>query len=174
MDNNDLVRDQLRDHIEKVGWYLNFIQRELRQRANDHDMDKFEKDEFPRFAQFTPKLSECEYGSNQYKKYLKELQPALEKHYQVNRHHPEHFPSRGIQGMNLIDLLEMICDWFASTKRQKNGNIYQSIEINQKRFGYSNEIKEILRNTIMFLIQQEKLSESESLARYLGGDHTQP
>jgi hypothetical protein len=95
-----------------------------------------------------------EYGSKEYFEQLKELAPALEEHYQINPHHPEHFPSRGIRGMNLIDLMEMMCDWLASTKRQKNGDIFKSIEINQKRFGYSDELKDILENTAMFLIRE--------------------
>ena len=54
--------------------------------------------------------------------------------------------------MNLIDVLEMICDWKASSEHHENGDIYKSIEINQKRFGYSDDLKSILKNTVDFLI----------------------
>ena len=53
--------------------------------------------------------------------------------------------------MNLIDLLEMICDWKASSERHADGDIFKSIEINQKRFGYSDDLKNILMNTATFL-----------------------
>ena len=43
---------------------------------------------------------------------------------------------------------EMLADWNASTKRMKGGgDLRQSIEINQGRFGYSGDVKAILLNT---------------------------
>ena len=75
------------------------------------------------------------------------MKPALEHHYKENRHHPEHFEN-GIKGMTLIDLVEMISDWKAASERHNNGDIIKSIEINQKRFGYSDDIKQILLNTV--------------------------
>ena len=56
-----------------------------------------------------------------------------------------------IEFSNLIDLVEMICDWKAASERHADGDIYKSIEINQQRFGYSDELKIILKNTIDFL-----------------------
>lgn len=53
-----------------------------------------------------------------------------------------------IRGMNLISLLEMLCDWKAATLRHNDGDILKSIEINQRRFGYSDELKQILLNTV--------------------------
>lgn len=50
--------------------------------------------------------------------------------------------------MNLVDIIEMLCDWKAATLRHADGDIYKSIEINQKRFGYSDELKSIFINTI--------------------------
>ena len=35
-----------------------------------------------------------------------------------------------------------------------DGDIFRSIEINQKRFGYSDDIKALLRNTAEFLVQK--------------------
>ena len=79
------------------------------------------------------------------------MKEGLDIHYANNRHHPEHFDN-GIQGMNLLDLLEMICDWKAASERHADGDVYKSIEINQERFGYSDELKIILKNTVEFLI----------------------
>lgn len=45
-------------------------------------------------------------------------------------------------------ICEMIADWMAACKRHADGDIMKSIEINQKRFGYSDELKEILINTV--------------------------
>jgi hypothetical protein len=71
---------------------------------------------------------------------------ALDHHYKTNRHHPEHFEN-GIMGMTVIDLCEMLADWKAATLRHDNGDIFKSIDINQIRFGYSDELKQIFINT---------------------------
>jgi hypothetical protein len=39
-------------------------------------------------------------------------------------------------------------DWKAATLRHADGDILKSIEINQKRFGYSDDLKEIFKNTV--------------------------
>lgn len=56
-------------------------------------------------------------------------------------------PELGIRGMSLLDIIEMLCDWKAATMRHADGDLAKSIEINQKRFGYSDELKVILQNT---------------------------
>lgn len=50
--------------------------------------------------------------------------------------------------MSLLDILQMLCDWKAATMRHNDGDILRSIEINQKRFGYTDELKRILLNTV--------------------------
>ena len=42
----------------------------------------------------------------------------------------------------------MMADWKAASLRHSDGDIYKSIEINQKRFGYSDELKQIFINTV--------------------------
>ena len=56
-------------------------------------------------------------------------------------------PHNMLATMSLLDLLEMICDWKAATARHNDGDILKSIEINQKRFGYDDNLKKILLNT---------------------------
>lgn len=135
------------NHINKVGDFIGIILRELAERSMTHDHTKTLSPEVEIFNEFTPKLKTSTYGSEEYKGYLKEMSVALEHHYSNNRHHPEHFED-GISGMNLVDLIEMICDWKAATMRHNDGNIVKSIEINQKRFGYSDELKQIFLNTV--------------------------
>jgi len=121
-------------------------------RAKKHDQTKMKPGEVEYFDEYTPKLAGCTYGSEEYKRFLEELKPALDHHYANNRHHPEHFEN-GISGMNLIDLIEMFCDWYAATKRHNDGDILKSIEINQIRFGYSNELRAIFENTYKDIFQ---------------------
>jgi hypothetical protein len=80
--------------------------------------------------------------------FLRDMKPALDHHYANNRHHPEHFGEEGIDGMNLFDVLEMFIDWTASTRRHADGDIAKSIEINKKRFGMSDQLAQIFRNTV--------------------------
>ena len=146
----DSTKDTLK-HIKRVGFYIKNCIKELSERMKSHDQDKIHNSvEKSLFDEFTPKLKDCTYGSDEYKSFLESLKPALDIHYENNRHHPEHF-TNGINGMNLIDLLEMICDWKASSERHADGDILKSIEINQKRFGYSDDLKNILINTAIFL-----------------------
>ena len=143
-------------HIKRVGYYLNVCKKEIVKRAKRHDYDKIhDSTEKSLFDEYTPKLKGCTYGSDEYKTFLKGLKEGLDIHYKNNRHHPEHFKN-GIKDMNLIDLIEMICDWKAASERHADGNVYKSIEINQERFGYSDELKAILENTISFLLGEVK------------------
>lgn len=142
----DSKEDTLK-HKRMVQLFINDFISDLRYRGNEHDASKLESPEKAIFDEYTPKLENCTYGSNEYKTYLKEMKVALDHHYKNNRHHPEKF-ANGIKDMNLVDLIEMICDWKASTLRHKDGDILKSIELNQSRFGYSDELKNILINTV--------------------------
>lgn len=140
-------RPETYEHIKVVEGFLHEAVKQLLDRARDHDASKLVDPEKDTFDVFTPMLRTSTYGTDQYKGFLHDMGPAIAHHYQHNRHHPEYFDD-GIRGMNLIDLLEMICDWMAAVQRHDDGDIRKSIEINQKRFGYSDEIKRILHNTV--------------------------
>lgn len=133
-------------HIKRVSQLMTEAAAELIRRANIHDNSKLESPEKELFDEFTPKLKNCTYGSDEYKGYLKELGVALKHHYANNSHHPEHYEN-GVNGMDLFDLIEMFFDWKAATERHADGNIYKSIEINKDRFGISDQICDIFTNT---------------------------
>lgn len=52
-----------------------------------------------------------------------------------------------VSDMNLLDLVEMLCDWKAASERHNDGNIRKSIEVNANRFGLSPQMVKILENT---------------------------
>lgn len=133
-------------HIEVVRANLFQVVRNLCVRATVHDASKLEEPEKSVFDEMTPKLKGSTYGSDEYKGYLAVMKTALDHHYAHNSHHPEHYPN-GIKGMCLLDVIEMLADWKAATMRHADGDLAKSIEINQKRFGYSDELKAILTNT---------------------------
>jgi hypothetical protein len=133
-------------HRENVRRYLRIIAVELLKRGEVHDDSKMQEDEIEYFAKYTPRLKGITYNSPEYKKCLEEIKPALDHHYAKNRHHPEHFVN-GIKGMTLIDLVEMLTDWFASSQRHSDGNILKSIAHNKERFSMSDDLVAILENT---------------------------
>lgn len=134
-------------HIKRVSQLLTEASVELIRRANVHDDSKLNSPEKELFDEMTPKLKDCTYGSDEYKGYLKELRVALDHHYANNSHHPEHY-SDGINGFDLFDLIEMFFDWKAATERHADGDIIASIEINKKRFGISDQLCGIMKNTV--------------------------
>jgi len=148
-------------HIETVRNFLGAAVKELLVRSEEHDQSKLQSPEVEIFEEYTPKLRGCTYGSPEYKQYLKEMQVALDHHYYHNKHHPEYYlvgpefngpcVSSVLERMSLIDILEMLCDWKSATLRHADGDIFKSIEINQERFGFSDELAMILRNTARWL-----------------------
>mgnify|MGYP000452718941 FL=1 len=140
-------RPETYKHIGEVRKRMNVCIKDLIRRAEVHDASKLESPEVEAFDQYTPMLAGITYGSDEYRSCLDKMRPAIDHHQKSNSHHPEFYPN-GIQGMSLLDLLEMICDWKAATLRHNDGDIRKSIEINQKRFGYSDELKQILLNTL--------------------------
>ena len=118
----------------------------LLKRALSHDRSKLSTEEKPGFDKYNSTLAETTYGSEQYKRNLAGLGETLETHYRRNRHHPE-FYHHGVKDMDLVDIVEMFCDWTAATKRHNDGDIFRSITLNEKRFGIGETMSSVFRNT---------------------------
>lgn len=134
-------------HIERVRNLLNVVAMELLRRGERHDQSKLSFPEVKALTEQLPRLSLLTYGSEEYCECLKEMAPAVDHHYQHNRHHPEHHVG-GISGMDLVDLIEMFCDWKAASERHKDGNLVNSIDINAMRFSIDPQLVMIFRNTV--------------------------
>lgn len=121
---------------------------DIMERADRHDESKLHAPEKERFDYVGTHnhLGKCKYGSDEYKKSLEYLGPALKHHYEVNDHHPEHFED-GVDGMNLAQVVEMFCDWEAASHRNKDGNIYQSLMKNKERFALADDLFSAFRAT---------------------------
>lgn len=140
-------KQETTEHILRVRELLYIVQNKLEARGFAHDQSKLGPNEKPIFDAVTPKLRGLTYGSDEYKASLKDLGPALQHHYENNSHHPEHFPN-GVDGMTLLDVIEMLVDWKAAGERHANGSITKSLEVNQKRFNISPQLQAILENTV--------------------------
>jgi len=134
-------------HIKTVRGFIDQFIYRLGERGSRHDASKLESPEKELFDEYTPKLRDMTYGSDEYKACLGQMGVALKHHYAVNSHHPE-FHENGVSGMDLLDVFEMLADWRAATSRHADGDIVKSLEINRKRFGLSDQLFEILMNTI--------------------------
>lgn len=134
-------------HIVRVQELLAPVAAELVRRGIEHDRSKLHPPERDTFDAYTPKLKASTYGSDEYKDFLAGMAGSLRHHYAENRHHPEHFQD-GIDGMTLIDLMEMLADWKAATERHEDGDMARSMAIQQERFGISDQLLRILGNTV--------------------------
>lgn len=138
-------------HIRRVQSLLMRIVCELEVRALNHDASKLEIPEVSTFTEYTPKLKSSVYMSDEYMEFLQKMQTALKHHYEHNAHHPEHYEN-GVDGMSLVDVIEMLCDWKAASERHETGDIYESIKNNQERFNIDKQLTCILRNTVQYLV----------------------
>lgn len=136
----------LQKHRQIVRFAIFNLIEELKERAEHHDDSKFEEPESSAFVTITPKLKTSTYGSEEYKTTLKEIQPAIDHHYANNRHHPEHFAD-GVLGMDIVDLIEMICDWYAAGHRHENPDFERSVLLNAERFNLDPQLKQIILNS---------------------------
>lgn len=128
-------------HIERVRELLYQVEMQVAKRGAEHDTTKLEEPEKSMYDRFTPKLRSSVYMSDAYKRFLEEMGPALAHHYEHNSHHPEHYPN-GIDGMSLLDLIEMLADWKAAGERHADGgSLERSIHQNQERFGYDDVMR---------------------------------
>jgi len=155
MDNDKTVLGKLENikHIHRVRHYLALMIEELDKRARIHDLSKLESPEAEIYGEYYPDLAKNRYNSPEYKVTLEKIKPALDHHYAKNRHHPQHWP-QGVDDMTLIDVLEMLADWKASTERNKDGNIRTSIEANTERFSLSPQLAQIMQNTVREMFKE--------------------
>lgn len=133
-------------HSRRVDVLLMELMWEIGLRVTQHDASKLSPEEKDVFDEYSPKLKALTYGSDEYFDCLAKMKPALDHHYAHNRHHPEHFEN-GVNGMTLVDLIEMLSDWKAATERHDDGDLEKSLEIQRERFGLSDQLVSILRNT---------------------------
>lgn len=143
-DKYDCTNDVL-DHRRRVAFWLKYLTADvLERRAELHDESKLHPPEKEIFDEFTPKLKSLEFGSAEYKAALEKMGEGLKHHYQANPHHPEHY-SKGVDGMTLWDLIEMIADWMAAASVKDKGI---DVDYLVTRFNLSPQLVSIIVNTL--------------------------
>jgi len=144
--------DHLR-HVERVRELIGGFIAELAERARGHDASKLtDQCEREGFSGAFHRLRGLTYGSPEYKAQLEDpkvggpLTSAVHHHRAANRHHPE-FHENGVLDMDLVDLDEMFADWVSACDRHDDGDIFKSIEHNEKRFGMGPVLTAVFVNT---------------------------
>jgi len=134
------------EHIRTVNIFILRIATRLIERAQCHDNSKLKEPEKSMFDEVVGKLKGLTYDSDEYKKALAYLKPALDHHYKHNSHHPEYYEN-GVSDMCLVDIVEMFCDWCAATHRHNDGDICRSVDQNKERFDISGQLCKIFKTT---------------------------
>ncbi len=132
-------------HIHAVRDRLEIFGAALLARGRTHDASKLGPEEKPTLDAVFPLLRGLSYGSPEWNALVARARPALAHHYRHNRHHPEHHAD-GVAGMDLFDVVEMLCDWMAAALRQPADGV--KLDHNVKLFGIEPQLARILANTL--------------------------
>lgn len=125
---------------------------QLKERADKHDDSKYSKEEKDVFESIDEIKREDFDSYEQYYNCTKPLlQKALDHHYANNRHHPEHF-EKGVNDMNLLDVLEMIVDWESSASCR---GTKLDVDYSFKRFKIEPQLQKIINNTLKILKEED-------------------
>lgn len=146
----DSTQDTM-EHINKVQVRIAEVQANLDQRAAVHDRSKLAEPEKAGYDILVGALAGNQYGTDAFKAAMQaantdpRVKAAIQHHYDVSAHHPEHFEN-GIDGMSLLDVLELLCDWKGASERY--GPSLLALAHNKERFGISDQLYAILENTV--------------------------
>lgn len=135
-------------HIQTVRRELSKVIAELTRRSVCHDASKLLPDEKELLGRFGPLLDQCEFGTEAHECVAQQAADFFSLHYARNSHHPQHF-ANGIAGMDLFDLIEMMCDWIASSQRVNGTSVEVGLRYNITRFKIDEQLGSILRNTLL-------------------------
>lgn len=142
-------------HMDNVRKLLMQCVIDLQSRTLDHDASKLESPEREGYDYLVDRLYDVEHGSDEYREILRSQKPIIKHHVVANRRHHPDGNEHGILDMNLLDLIEMLCDWKAASLRGKGNSLRDHMKLNQARFGYSDDTHIILMNTLNFLEESE-------------------
>lgn len=133
-------------HMSKVRNHLDCFVHALLKRGEVHDQSKLQEPELSAYSAVFDELKQAKFNSPEYEKGLEKIAPAIKHHRENNSHHPE-FYEDGVDGMDLVDLIEMYCDWKAASERNADGDFSRSLDICGKKYKLSNQLDSIFKNT---------------------------
>ena len=140
-------------HIKNIQRVMKPFIEELQKRSDHHDESKLTDPERTCYDTYIPLLKNTKYGTREYFEIKDKMEPyGLKHHQKVNRHHPEHFKN-GCKDMNLIDMIEMLCDWYAASLRSDT-SFEDGFKKNIERFHIDKDVEKLLWTTYLDYIKK--------------------
>jgi hypothetical protein len=129
-------------HRRRVSEHLSVCQQILSLRAERHDKSKLEEPELGGFVSTQDRWAGVVYGTPEYQTLCDEIAPTIAHHYAHNDHHPEHY-ERGVSEMNLLQVLEMLCDWMAVSE-EKRESVLLKLPVLIAKHGIGEQLASVL------------------------------
>ena len=156
------TEQETRRHIHRVQQLMYRFVRILLNRCENHDHSKLEEPEKSGFTAMDAEPNH-EYDSPEYHAKLARYKAVLDHHYKHNSHHPEHYAGF-VAEMDLIDLLEMLCDWASRRKGLSVIDTITLVEQQAARFDFPPMLASIMLNTLRRHLVEEIESEEPAEA----------
>ena len=145
-------------HVIKI---IHGLVSELLQRAAVHDDSKLTEPEVSGFSDNIVKFSEVQtcYLSKVYVNISDQSLTTKQIHWAQNAHHPEYHEA-GINGMSLLDIIEMVADWIASCPRYVVlAHAVDMIDKQRERFNIDDQLYSVIINTLPVIIKLYEASQ---------------
>lgn len=143
----DAYKLDLNAHIRLQQKFTAEMVSKINEDSESHDASKLIEPEYSFYMKLNKALKPIKYGSPEYKDIMQH--PMVSHHQKNNSHHPEYYDN-GVNGMNLIDVVNMLADWKAASMRSDTPFI-EGLKKNKERFGIDNQLYDILENTVKLL-----------------------
>jgi len=137
-------------HVSEVQENLQWMIHDLTMRSIVHDRSKFQDPEFSVFCSTRPEFKKANYGTPEYAAVCQKAKEGVEHHYRHNRHHTA-YHENGVKDMNLLDVLEMLADWKAASRRSPDLTFADSLNTAFKKYEIGPELQNLILNTINWL-----------------------
>lgn len=137
-------------HISEVQENLFQMRAILEARGIAHDRTKFLAIEFDAFVKARPRFKEADYGSPEYQECVNMIRPSIDHHHANNRHHIA-FYKNGFSDMNLFDILEMLADWKAASRRNSGLSFVDSLPRAFERYSIPKNMQKHIMATLKSL-----------------------
>lgn len=148
------VKKALNLHRVMVSHYMHKVIKDLTIRARNHDKSTDDFTEFELINKYTNEINDN--IDDEEIKHTK--RPLSVIHYKYNDHHPEHFDD--FDNMNLIQLLEFVCDIVAKIDVRTNNN--ENIDENTKKV---HDL--LLSNSNQRLLDRDEFDESKFIDAFM-------
>ena len=145
----EVLADTIR-HVSEVAENLAEMRHDLEKRGIAHDRSKFEAVEFDAFVETRPAFKKANFGTPEYQKCTEATEEAVNHHYANNRHHTD-YHSGGFADMNLLDILEMLADWRAASRRSPDLSFEESLPRAFERYKIPGNMQKHIVNTLKYL-----------------------